>query len=195
MSTESEESLGPQPSGVPPGWMRSSVVNERLGLRWSDWKHWWKLALQEGRDWMRDPDLVRGNPQQACWLRPEIEPVLAALMRGDLDLAGAQKVLAGEASVPEPIALPQYPPEVEEELEVVSRPKLWPSGRASHFVNPLLVQARRASGELVYVRVAASGCFTPRQRDGQPMKLRARWQGEPRHWTLVGRLPRGVGLW
>lgn len=185
---------------LPPGWMTTDEMIRRLGL---PWRNWWSLVKDIGvkdRDWMQDPDRpdkdTRPNPVY-MFFRPEVEAVLAAVLRKDLTVPQARLALAGEtpALVPEPIPVPRDSPEQDEEMTVWSRPRLWPNGQAQHFANPLAIQAKRDNGEIVAVRVSKSVCFTPLGWDGKPMRLRARWQGEPRHWALVGPLPRGIGRW
>jgi len=83
------------------------------------------------------------------------------------------------------------PPPAEETLTVVSSPG--PQG--SHFPNPLVIQARRASGERVYVRVRESRKYLPRLRDGRPMTFAARRSEAGNWWVPAGREPRWPGMW
>jgi len=120
----------------------------------------------------------------------------AVLGVGAENRPGTAGSVSGE--LPEP---PQAQPEAEkpapapivEVLVVVSSPRMFPDGSIRHFANPRVIKARRASGEEVYVRVADTRHFLPRGRDGQPMKLTARLDGEPLIWSLVGRVPRFLG--
>lgn len=94
-----------------------------------------------------------------------------------------------------PTAQPEPALMVVEELEVVSSPRLFPTGRVQHFPNPRVIRAKRASGELVYVRVPESAHFVQHLQDGAAMRIKARLDGEPPTWSLVGRCPRAPGRW
>lgn len=108
------------------------------------------------------------------------------------ELSGVPTVAAEEsgASAPEPEAAPAP---VVETLTVVSCRRRFPNGEIKHFANPRVIQARRESGEIVFVRVADSRNFIPKLQDGSPMHLKAMFEGDPPNWSFVGRLPRFEG--
>lgn len=78
-----------------------------------------------------------------------------------------------------------------EQLTVVSVRR----GDGYHFPNRRLIQARRASGEVVNVLVIDSSKYMPRTRDGKPMSFRAKPSSHGAHWALIGREPRYPGQW
>lgn len=65
-----------------------------------------------------------------------------------------------------------------------------------HFTNPNVIQACRANGEVVTVRVVHSGKYRPTLRiNGEPMTLKARRANGGNWWVLVGREPRYPAQW
>jgi len=64
-----------------------------------------------------------------------------------------------------------------------------------NFPNPRVIQARRASGEVVTVRVSNGLKYLPKLRDGKPMTLRAYYSPADNCWVREGRDPRFVGVW
>ena len=64
-----------------------------------------------------------------------------------------------------------------------------------HFPNHNIVRVKRASGELVYVRVTDSRKFFARLRTGQPMTFRAKRAPSGNWWVMTGREPRFPGMW
>ena len=93
------------------------------------------------------------------------------------------------------LTLPQEKtaPDATEELSVASDPRL---GSGQHFPNPKLIRARRASGELVLVRVMDSRKYRRFLRiGGAPMVIRAQPAASGNWWNLVGKEPRWPGQW
>lgn len=80
----------------------------------------------------------------------------------------------------------------EEELTVFSQPM---GPNKPHFAQPQLFKAKRASGEIVVVRVTDSRRFLPKLRTGQPMTFKAKKASAGNWWQLVGREPRFPGQW
>ncbi|TXH46080.1 MAG: hypothetical protein E6Q97_30360 [Desulfurellales bacterium] len=136
--------------------------------------------LTEGQGWIPDPDDSR-----RILLTPEGVQVLRTAI-GLSSEAKAEK----DAPAPEPEAARKP---VVETMTVVSCRRRFPNGEIKHFANPRVIQARRANGEIVFVRVAESRNFIPKLQDGSPMTLEAMWDGEPPNWSLVGRCPRFEG--
>lgn len=64
-----------------------------------------------------------------------------------------------------------------------------------NFPNPRVIQARRANGEAVMVRVSNGLKYVPKLRNGDPMKLRATFSTAHNCWVRTGRDPRFVGVW
>lgn len=168
-------------------------IRERLGeVRKRSVKTWLAILAKEDRDvWM---DAVKGRVY-----RPLVLEVIAAFARNEISLPQGQEVLAGRRTLKggplEVVVLPVTREWREEELAVVSWPKLQADGSLRHFPNPYVIQARRDNGELVYVRVTSSRNFCPHARDGTAMRLRAKWDGTPASWELVGPPPRSPGRW
>ena len=80
-----------------------------------------------------------------------------------------------------------------ETLTVVSLART-PTGH--HFANKNLIQAKRANGDLVFVRVVSSAKYRPMLHDGSgPMTLQARRSEAGNWWILVGREPRWPARW
>ena len=65
----------------------------------------------------------------------------------------------------------------------------------SQALNVNIVNCRRATGELVCVRVMNNKKYVPRLRDGSPMTLQAQKSPAGAWWRLVGREPRAPGQW
>jgi hypothetical protein len=77
-----------------------------------------------------------------------------------------------------------------EELTVASAP----SANGRHFANPNIIRCRRASGELVDVRVMDSAKYQPTLWNSQePMKVRAKKSPAGNWWELISREPRWRG--
>ncbi len=100
--------------------------------------------------------------------------------------------------IPQKTAPPGQPdaapalPDVIETLTVISGPR-FADGR--HFANGHVIQATRANGERVNVRVNCPQKFVPRGPDGSPMQFEARLVRAFGYWQLTGREPRYVGRW
>ena len=76
-------------------------------------------------------------------------------------------------------------------MAVVSRPV----AGGKHYSNPNLIQCKRATGELVYVRVLDSGKYLPLIRGTtKPMMVRARKASGGSWWELLSREPRWPGI-
>lgn len=136
--------------------------------------------LTEGLGWIPDPDDSR-----RILLTPDGLHTLWSVV-------GLTPGPTSEKNAPatEPEAAPKP---LVETMTVVSCRRRFPNGEIKHFANPRVIQARRESGEIVFVRVAESRNFIPKLGDGQPMTLEAMWDGEPPNWSLVGRCPRFEG--
>lgn len=149
--------------------------------------------LTEGEHWIRDPQ----DDRRTLYNRRAIE-ILVANLGGPVEPPAASEAPAtlptGENAGPAAPAA-SAGGVLEETLEVVSSPRVFPGGEVKHFHNPRVISARRTSGEVVYVRVPESRHFIPRLQDGSPMTLRARFEGNPANWSLIGRCPRWTGRW
>lgn len=128
---------------------------------------------------------VRANGKAIEW-RDDAASALAIKL--GLTFAVAEKNAATAAAEPQKNAASS--PEVED-LTVVSAPRV--NGR--HFANPNLIQGRRATGELVYVRVLDSAKYQPTLADhpDKPMVVKARKAVGGNWWELVSREPRWRG--
>ena len=168
-------------------WHSTKTLCERLGVT--------PERLREYRDHLDlvSPDDWRPHHQdkRSIIYSPGAFARLAAHAAGVVE-ASAVGMPADEKDAP-----PSQPDAglVIEEMQVASSPRMFPGRRAQHFNNPRVIKARRANGDFVYVRVPDSAHFVPQLRDGSPMTLRARLDGEPPIWTLVGRCPRAPGRW
>lgn len=65
----------------------------------------------------------------------------------------------------------------------------------SQALNRNIVNARRASGETVAVRVVDNRKYVPRLGNGKPMTLTAKKSTAGNWWVLVGREPRWPGIY
>lgn len=92
--------------------------------------------------------------------------------------------LAGELGLQWPAPTEPPPAPATETLTVVSQA-----------ANPHIVNCRRASGELVCVRVMDNKKYVPQSRAGTPMTLPAQKSTAGNWWLLVGREPRWTGQW
>ena len=107
-------------------------------------------------------------------------------------LASAEAVKPSAAPAAPPAPVPN--PDGGEELTVHSKPLV----NGKHFANPIIIQAKRSTGELVYVRVMDSAKFQPCLRDDKgpttkPMTLRAKKSTAGNWWELLSRAPRWPG--
>lgn len=120
----------------------------------------------------RRPYLLAGEVEQkngaVLWQKNA-----AARVAAELGLPMAE----GEAEAP----APEPPPET---LTVISQA-----------VNRNIVNAQRASGEAVCVRVVDNRKYIPRLGNGQAMTLTAKKSTAGNWWVLVGREPRWPGIY
>lgn len=164
-----------------------------------------RRQLDEGTHWMRDPADDRRTlftPAGIVALRnlsglstpPEKQEAGHVVPPCPQNEASVAPELPSSPDAEKPSTPPQGAG-LEEILTVVSSPRVFAGGEVKHHANPRVITARRANGEEVYVRVAESRHFVTRLADGSPMTLRARLDGTPPNWSLVGRCPRYIGRW
>ena len=163
-------------------------VAEALGIPVSKVREL-REQLTEGEHWLTDPEDARRK--LFTFAGTEKLRALLGLPPGP----GADLPLAAEnAPTGQPGAAVAV---LEEVLTVHSRPKMQRDGLLSHFPNKRLIEARRAGGEIVRVRVQASVNFRPTLISGQPMTFRARRAEGLQVWELAHdqRCPRWPGRW
>jgi len=151
-------------------------------------------VLHEGPDWIRDPQ----DDRRTLFSPAGVARIRQALSGTPTPLeASPEAIRPPSPSSPEKIAgdPSQIQPDgiIEEILTVVSSPRVFPGGEVKHHPNPRVISARRVNGDVVYVRVSESRNFVSRLPDGSPMTLRARLEGTPPNWSLIGRCPRWLG--
>jgi len=148
-----------------------------------------KSSLAETVHWTRDPEDLR-----RVVITPQGEDELRRLIGAGAITAAAEPERCADPSAAEkPAPCPADGVPVREAMVVVSIPRPWGDGSIRHCANPRLVQCRRPSGEVVWVRVADCRNFVPTARDGNPMTITAEFGGQPAHWYHVGRCPRWRG--
>lgn len=124
-------------------------------------------------------EVADSNGKPVRWLK-KVASDFAARLGLSLD---AEKTTAAQLPASKPV----------EHLEVASLPQPHFNGR--HFGNHRLIRARRASGELVVVRVADSEKYAPLLRNGQPMIFPAQPASTGNWWVITGREPRWRCQW
>ncbi len=157
---------------------------------------------QDNDEWISEEELARSLGVKRSDLRDQ-RPSLkngGAQMRGNMvfwlkktALSAATKLGLSGDNIFKKTALStdeDTAPASGELLTVFSMPG--PSGH--HFSNKNLIKAKRASGEVVVVRVVDSAKYRPVGRNGLPMQFRA-VPAEGQWWRLAGREPRFVGAW
>lgn len=162
-------------------------------------------VLREGEHWIRDPHDDRRtlfSPAAIECIRRELTGIPTQKLQAQGGEPGTNTPLEAGSATSEPQdavsvapAPPTPSPILEETLTVVSSPRAFPGGEIKHHPNPRVISAKRPSGEVVYVRVAESRNFIAKTRDGSPMTIQARFEGNPPNWSLVGRCPRYLGRW
>ena len=188
---------------VPEGWISLRELHDQLGdISMRDLRAALNLVVVRDLHWAgrRAPS---GSWLDATAFPPSLVGILVDYLAGAIDIHEARRRLddlpprtAATLTSPDIIPDPPTPPEImDETLTVVSSPRAWPNGQISHFGNPNLIQCARADGSRVMVRVHNSHTYTTRLPDGKPMIVHARFGGNPRMWTALGKPPRWIGRW
>lgn len=198
----------PNPTDQLTGHLSLDQVAIDLGIPVPRLRHL-RRNLDEGTHWIRDPEddrrtiftpaglyALRGLAGIPDTKEPEAGSAGPSCHQGEAIVASAPPTHS-EAEKPVSVAPANGDGAavIEETLTVVSMPRQFPDGTVKHHPNPRVISARRETGEVVYVRVPESRHFISRLSDGTPMTLRARFDGTPPNWSLVGRCPRYFGRW
>lgn len=148
-------------------WIAEQTIADRLNVS--------RDTLRARRPYLRAGE-VRQNGQQVEWQKNAAQRIAS-----ELGLPWATAPEDGEKTACAATPAPATATDVET-LMVINTA-----------LNPHIVNARRANGERVAVRVVDNTKYVPIGLDGKPMTLQARRSPAGAWWTLAGREPRWRG--